>query len=98
MSLIFNQLLSDEAGFIVSAELVLVATVLILGLLVGLSELALNITSELESVGSAFGHLNQGYVIEGLTGHVGEKVGHIFEDIPSFCSDQGDIVCDLLNP
>jgi len=31
-------LLNDEAGFVVSAELVLIATLLVIGLIVGLSE------------------------------------------------------------
>ena len=34
----FRKLWNDEAGFVVSAELVLIATILVLGMIVGLSE------------------------------------------------------------
>ena len=54
MNTLLAQLMADEAGFIVSAELVLVATILVLGMIVGLSEVANGINQELEDVGSAF--------------------------------------------
>jgi hypothetical protein len=38
---LFHKLASDEAGFIVSAELILVATIAVLALIVGLSEVAM---------------------------------------------------------
>ncbi|HBN79405.1 MAG TPA: branched-chain amino acid aminotransferase, partial [Planctomycetaceae bacterium] len=37
MTQLINNLYNDEAGFIVSAELVLVATIAVLGMVVGLS-------------------------------------------------------------
>jgi len=40
-------LLNDEAGFIVSAELVLVATILVIGMIVGLSEVQHAVVQEL---------------------------------------------------
>ncbi len=36
MTNIFTKLINDEAGFIVSAELILVATIAVLGVVVGL--------------------------------------------------------------
>ena len=47
MTNLFTKLIHDEAGFIVSAELVLVATVGVLAMVVGLSEVALNVNNEL---------------------------------------------------
>ena len=44
-------LLQDEAGFVVSSELVLVATICVLGLIVGLSEMAIGVNEELEDLG-----------------------------------------------
>jgi hypothetical protein len=38
---ILNALKNDENGFVVSAELVLVGTILVLGMIVGLTELSL---------------------------------------------------------
>ena len=59
MTNLFSKLIHDEAGFIVSAELVLVATVGVLSMIVGLSEIALNVNNELEDVGSAFGSITR---------------------------------------
>ena len=56
----------DENGFIISAELVLVATIGTLGTLVGLHEVATAINAELNDVANAFGALNQGYGYRGF--------------------------------
>jgi hypothetical protein len=47
MSNLFTALINDEAGFIISAELVLVSTIAVLAMVVGLSEVALNVNNEL---------------------------------------------------
>ena len=52
---------NDEAGFIVSAELVLIATIAVLAMVVGLSEVANALNQELEDVASAFGSVNQSF-------------------------------------
>lgn len=61
-----RQLLNDEAGFIISAELVLVATIVVIGLVVGLSEVQHAIVSELNDVADAIGCLNQSYYFSGF--------------------------------
>jgi hypothetical protein len=61
-----RQLLNDEAGFIVSAELILVATLLVIGLIVGLAEVQHSIVSELNDVADAIGSLNQGFFVSGF--------------------------------
>ncbi len=88
---ILNQLFNDEAGFIVSAELVLVATIVVLGLIVGLSELALNINHELEDVGTAFNNIQQTYEVDGFQGHKGWTDGSRFYDSYDFCSSECDV-------
>ena len=93
MTNIFTKLINDETGFIVSAELILVATILVLGLIVGPSELALNITSELEDVASAFGSVNQSFHTNGV--HSEGKActaGSRYEDDSDTCDSQYDIV------
>ena len=55
MKTFINRLWCDEAGFVVSAELILVATIGVLSLVVGLAEISHGINQELEDVGSAFG-------------------------------------------
>ena len=68
MNALFAKLLNDEAGYIVSAELVLIATVGVLALMVGLSEVAWNINNELQDVGRAFGAMNQSFQMQGQGG------------------------------
>ena len=92
MTNIITSLLNDEAGFIVSAELVLVATIGVLSLIVGLSEVAFNINQELEDVGSAFGSINQTYQYNGVAGSKGKAEGSAFWD----SRDSGDCDCDIV--
>lgn len=85
--------IQDEAGFIVSAELVLVVTITTLSLCVGLSEVAFGINGELEDIGSAFGSLNQTFHCNGLTNNKGStKSGTCFFDQVDQCDNQHDIV------
>ena len=90
MSLI-NKLYRNEAGFIVSAELVLIATIGVLGMIVGLSEVALNINNELEDVGSAFASVNQSFHTQSTCGHKGHMSGSNFQDTADYCDGQNDI-------
>ena len=88
---LINALKNDDAGFIVSAELVLVSTIAVLGLVVGLSEVSLNINNELEDVGSAFSTVQQSYHTSGTCGHKGHFSGSSFCDTADFCDGQDDI-------
>ncbi len=86
-----NALLKEEAGFIVSAELVLVSTIAVLGLIVGLSEVALNVNNELEDVGAAFASLHQSYKTNCTSGHGGQFWGSSNWDQAEYCDGQFDI-------
>ena len=88
---LINALKNDEAGFIVSAELILVATICVLGLVVGLSEVSLNINNELEDVGSAFSCVQQTYNTETICGHKGALQGSSFRDTADFYDGQDDV-------
>jgi Flp pilus assembly pilin Flp len=61
-----RKLLKDEAGFLVSAELVLIATLCVVGLIVGLSEIQHSVVGELNDIGDAIGKLNQSYSFTGF--------------------------------
>lgn len=96
-----KQLWNDEAGFVVSAELILVATLLVLGLIVGLSEVQHAVVSELNDVGDAIGSLNQSYMYSGFSAkknswsYKSYTRGSIFTDRQDDCDDnQCDIACD----
>ena len=90
MNALFTKLINDEAGFIISAELVIVATIAVLGMIVGLSEVSMNVNNELEDLGSAFGSMNQSYTVQGLR-HYAHTGGSQFHDKTDFCDNQGDI-------
>jgi hypothetical protein len=91
---ILNALKNDENGFVVSAELVLVGTICVLGMIVGLSELSFNVNQELEDVGSAIGHINQTYYYTLACGKKGEVVGSTNLDFQDECDNSCDINCD----
>jgi Flp pilus assembly pilin Flp len=91
---LLTKLYSDEAGFIVSAELILISTIVVLGLIVGLSEVSHGVNQELEDVGSAIGKINQSYAYTGFSGAKGRQVGSRFYDFKDECDGQFDISCD----
>src|SRR5262245_19837520 len=62
------KLLNDECGLIISAELVLVLTICVLGVIVGLSSVVLAVNEELLDVAHAIGSLNQSFGTIGFTG------------------------------
>lgn len=94
--------LNDENGVIVSAEIVLVATILVLGMVVGLAELQSAIVGELSDVASAFGNVDQsystsGYVSYKASGGVKTRTyGASYYDVPDECDcdENLSIVCD----
>jgi Flp pilus assembly pilin Flp len=93
MNLLSN-LKHDEQGFVVSAELVLVGTILVLGMIVGLTELSYGVNEELEDVGSAIGSINQTYYYTMASGPKGEVVGSTWLDFKDECDGASDITCD----
>jgi Flp pilus assembly pilin Flp len=62
-----RQLIQDESGVIISAELVLVLTIAVLAMVVGLSEVSVAINTELNDLGNAFGRLDQTYGYTGFS-------------------------------
>ncbi len=94
MKTVLIRFVDEEAGFIVSAELVLISTIAVLSMIVGLSEVAHGINQELEDVGSAFGRINQSYCVSGSYGHKGQTDGSHFRDQADYCDGENDIACD----
>lgn len=68
MNALLRQLWNDEQGFVVSAELVIVSTVLVTGLTVGLSYVRDGLTGEFKEIGDAFRSLDQTYYYSGFQG------------------------------
>jgi len=82
-----QRLWNDEAGFIVSAELVLIATVLVIGMLVGLVTIRDQVVQELADVADAFSEIDQSYSFTGVTGHASSTAGTLFVDAADFCEN-----------
>ena len=91
-------LYQDEAGFVVSAELVLVATIGVLALLVGLTEVSYGVNQELEDVGAAVGSANQSYYYFGVEGVKGKAAGSRFHDEYDECDSEHNITCEQSYP
>lgn len=58
----------DECGLVLSAELVIILTVVVIGLITGLACLQQAVVAELQDVGAAFRGLNQSYGFTGFRG------------------------------
>jgi hypothetical protein len=91
---LINTLKNDENGFVVSAELVLVGTILVLGMIVGLTELSFNVNQELEDLGSGIGGINQTYYYTLASGQKGEVVGSTYLDFQDECDNSCDLTCN----
>ncbi|MEJ7590998.1 MAG: branched-chain amino acid aminotransferase [Planctomycetaceae bacterium] len=91
---ILTALKTDENGFVVSAELVLVGTILVLGMIVGLTELSYGVNEELEDLGSGIGAINQTYYYALASGKKGEVVGSTNRDFVDECDNDSDITCN----
>lgn len=84
---VLQRLWQDDAGFIVSAELILIATVAVIGLIAGLATVRNSITNELADVGGAIDGLNQGYSIASVIAHSGDgNSPTIYTDLFDFCN------------
>lgn len=75
-----NKLWNDEAGFIVSLELILIATIVVIGLITGLATVRNSIVQELSDVSGAVQDLNQSYTYNSVASPIGSTAGSLFED------------------
>ena len=60
-----KNLWNDECGMIISAELVLVLTICVIGVIVGLSHVVMAVNQELSDVAGAIGALDQSFNFTG---------------------------------
>lgn len=65
---LFNELWNDESGAVVSAELVLLGTLGVIGLGVGAAAVANSLEAELEEVALSIRSLDQSYHVKGFKG------------------------------
>lgn len=60
-----NRNQKNKAGFILSAELVMISTILVIGLLVGMVAMRNQLLAEMKDTAEAIGALNQSYTFTG---------------------------------
>jgi Flp pilus assembly pilin Flp len=81
----------DEAGFVVSTELVLVATIVVIGLVTGLTTIRDQLSTELADVADAISEVDQSYSFGQITAHASSTSGTIFDDVEDFCEAAGNV-------
>lgn len=97
----WKKLWQNESGAVISAELVLVLTITVIGVIVGLAEVASAVNTELNDISNAIGALDQSFFFIGFKGidPVGQKpksfvAGSRFIDFHDDCDN--NTTCDLL--
>jgi len=85
MKITFARLWNEDCGAIVSAEIMLIGTILVLGVIVGLKSVRDSVVTELADVAQAIANVNQSYSYSGVTGHDASSGGGSFGDAMDFC-------------
>ncbi len=82
---IMSRFWNEQDGAIISAEFILVATILVLGVIVGLKSVRDSVVSELADVAQAIANVDQSYTYSAVTGHAAATGGAVFQDLSDFC-------------
>lgn len=72
---------SDESGAVLSAEIVLLGSVLVIGAVSGLTAVRDSVDSELKDVATALSNVNQSYGYHGIRGCGSFTAGSLFVDV-----------------
>jgi hypothetical protein len=97
-----ERLWRDESGLVLSAELIIIVTVAVLGLVVGLSQLQFAVVSELQDAAAALASFNQSFGFTGfrgcfkLNGRTSWTAGSTFIDVFDTCLGSGGPSCDIV--
>ncbi len=65
MTALFRRFLSEDDGFILSAELVIIVTVLVIGCITGLSSVCSALNNEMNDMANAYEQMSQSYAVDG---------------------------------
>ena len=82
-----SRLWNEDVGAIISAEIMLVASILVIGMVVGLTSLRDSVVTELADVGQALAQVNQSYSFGTIQGHHSFSNGGAFVDLEDFCDN-----------
>jgi hypothetical protein len=87
---VVSRLWSEQDGAIVSAEIMLVATILVIGVIVGLKSVRDSVVTELADVAQAIANVDQSYSYSATSGHHAFTAGGAFHDRSDFCDTVND--------
>lgn len=73
---------ADDRGAIISGEFLFVSTILVIGVIVGLTNVRAALNAELTELGNAYLALSQGYTISGESGSNASVDGSMAIDTP----------------
>ncbi len=81
-----QNLFHDESGFVISTELILVSTILVVGIIVGQTTLRDQVVTEFADTADAVSALDQSYLYsEIVVATHGSVAGTTFSDAADFC-------------
>jgi len=80
-----KRLWTDETAAIISADIIMVATTLVIGVMVGLKSVRDAVVTELADVAQAVANHDQSYSFSGVSGHLAASSGGFFLDSTDFC-------------
>jgi hypothetical protein len=84
-----SKLWKDDAGFIVSSELILLATIVVIGLITGMTTVRDQVVTELADVADAISEVDQSYSVGGIVAHSSTTAAFQFNDDDDFCENEG---------
>jgi Flp pilus assembly pilin Flp len=82
MKHMFAKLWNDDAGALIAAEYLFIATILVIGTIIGLVNLRGAINAELSELANAYLALSEGYTISGVSGCCASVDGSMAIDTP----------------
>jgi Flp pilus assembly pilin Flp len=82
-----QRLWNDDDGALIAIEFLFVATILIIGIIVGLAAIRDAVNTELTELGNAILALSQGYIIQGQVGCCASTDGSQAIDTPGLLPD-----------
>ena len=82
MAQLMRKLWQDDCGALISAEFLFVATILVIGVIIGLTAVRTAINVELTELGNAFLALSQGFAISGQSNNSANVDGSQAIDSP----------------
>jgi len=77
----------DESAAVVSSEMILTMTIVVVGLIAGLTSLRDALVTELADTAGAISSLNQTFSFAGIMTDTGMTAGSLFLDQLDFCDD-----------